>query len=336
MLGVELSTAAARLGNDYWQGNGGQADVVMTARNSGDSTERIEIVYSTPGGITDTKATWGGQSCVELAARMYRCSAEAVAAGQSWSIRARLRVDADAWRSAPLFGSATATAGIVNVGTIQQQREFEVVFPNGPARPDLALWAGDIVLPSPSVRAASLAVRIGNYGDVPATGRVEVSAPAGVKLTSVSSRCQSSVRLDARRVRCELGRLAVNQSVSLAFGLSFATPAVPTTPLEGSASATLTPPGGQAAQARTTYRLLLTAVIPPITARPTPPPAVGSMVPAEFVPGGGGGALDSADESGTGFNTTVFIAILVGLFAALSVFVLISLRSRLTEDRSTT
>jgi len=59
-------------------------------------------------------------------------------------------------------------------------------------------------------------------------------------------------------------------------------------------------------------------------------------VPAEFVPGGGGGALDSTEGGGTGFNATVFIAIVVGMFAALSVFVLISLRGRLTEDRSTT
>jgi hypothetical protein len=330
---VDLSAGEVRLPQEYWRGAGAQADLVITAHNSGEATERIEVVYSTPDGVVDTKATWTG-GCVELAARTYRCTADAVAVGASWSFRARLRVDAESWRRAPLFGSATATAGIVDVGTIQAQREYAVTFPPGPARPNLALWAGDIVLPSATIRAASLAVRVGNYGDVPASGRVELTAPAGVTLTSVSSRCQSFVRLSPQRVRCELGRLAVNQSVPLAFGLSFAPGAAQSKPLEGSAYAILSPPGGRAAEARTTFRLLTTAVIPPVTARATRPPALISPIPVDLVQGGGGGGVDSGDGGERGMTATVIIAVIVGLFAALCVLVLISLRGRLAEDRS--
>jgi hypothetical protein len=285
---------------------------VITSTNTGDATERIEVVLSTPEGAT-------AQGCPVVTTRVYRCTNSAVAPGQQWALRVPLRVDANAWRRAPLFGTVTATAGILGVPTVQQQRSYEIVLPAGPARPNLALWAGDVVLASATTTAASLSVRVGNHGSVPATGRVELTTPDGVSLTTVSDRCRSFVRLDARRLRCELGRVAVNQPVALDFGLSIA-PAVGQAgaPLEGSASASLTPPGGRTAQANTTFRLLVTQVVPPVTASPSAPAAPG-------VPGGGGGVVTASEQS-TGMSATVVIAISVGFFTALTVFVLISLR----------
>ena len=296
----------------------------MTSTNTGNATERIEVVYSTPSGVTDA-----GSACATLATRTYRCTADAVAPGQQWVLRVRLRVEADAWRRAPLFGSATATAGIAGVPAVQQQRSYEIVFPGGPALPDLALWAGDVVLPSVTTRAASLSVRFGNYGDVPATGRLELATPAGVTLTTVSDRCQSFVRLDAQRVRCELGRIGVNQSVPLAFGLAIAPTVVPGAPVEGSASAWLTPPGGRTAQTGTTFRVLFTEVVPP-----SPPATSAAPLPPVVVPGAGGGELVAAEEDSLGVSIAGVIAVIVGIAAALCVFVLMSLRSPKAEGGS--
>lgn len=332
-LGVRLAASEVRLGADYWRGTGGFADLVITAENTSSVDERIEIVYTTPVGVSDTRSGWSGQGCVELAVRMYRCIRSTVAPGARWTLRLRLRVESDAWRRAPLFGSVTATAVTPSLPTVrsaQDQREFQIVFPSGPAIPGLALWVGDVVLASPAVSTATLTVRIGNYGNISAIGRLDVAVPDGVTITTVPPGCASHLRLDARRLHCELGRLGYGRAEVLRFGLSLTLAAGQVAPLAGSVRAYLRPPRGLTAEAVATFRIVVTAVTSP---SPSPPGGVDGgegRQRAEYVPGGAAGS--TVAEYLPSIPAVPLVLAIGAAFTALWLLVMVSLRRRLRRS----
>ncbi|HZN16612.1 MAG TPA: hypothetical protein VFB84_00180 [Micromonosporaceae bacterium] len=329
-LGIRLSASEVRLGADYWRGTAGFADLVITAENTSTVDERVEVVYTTPEGVSDTHAGWGGQGCAELAVRMYRCIRGGVAPGTRWTLRLRLRVEGTAWRRAPLFGSATATAVAPSHPTIpsaQDQHVFQIVFPDGPQSPGLALWAGDVVLASPAARTATLSVRVGNHGRVAAIGRLEIAVPAGATITSVPARCVAHVRLDSRRIRCELGRLGSGQVEELLFGLAVDPAGRLAAPLAGSARASLRPPQGPTAEAVATFRIVATAVASP---SPQPPGGAegGQGLPrVDYIPGAPAGATST--EYPAGLPAGPIVLGIGGLFTVLWLLVMVSLRRRL-------
>ncbi|HET8662028.1 MAG TPA: hypothetical protein VFM55_23940 [Micromonosporaceae bacterium] len=334
-LGVRLSASEVRLGADYWHGTAGFADLVITAENTSTVDERVEVVYTTPEGVSDTRAGWGGQGCVELAARMYRCIRGGVAAGTRWTLRLRLRVEATAWRRAPLFGSATATAAAPSHPTVpkaQDQQVFQIVFPDGPQPPSLALWVGDVVLASPAARTATLSVRVGNHGRVAAIGRLEVAVPDGATITSVPARCVAHVRLDSRRIRCELGRLGSGQVEELLFGLAVKATAGLAAPLAGSARAYLRPPQGLTAEAVATFRIVVTAVTSPSPQPPGGAQGGPGLPPVDYLPGAPAGSTST--EYAAGLPAGPIVLGIGGLFTVLWLLVMVSLRRRMRRYAS--
>lgn len=328
-LGIRLSASEVRLGADYWRGTGGFADLVITAENTSTVDERVEVVYTTPEGVSDTRAGWGGQGCVELAVRMYRCI-RGVAPGTRWTLRLRLRVEGTAWRRAPLFGSATATAAAPShptVPRVQDQHVFQIVFPDGREPPDLALWVGDVVLASPAVRTAALSVRVGNHGDTAAIGRLEIAVPDGATITSVPARCVAHVRLDSRRIRCELGRLASGQVEALLFGLAVEPAAGQAAPLAGSARAYLRPPQGMTAEAVATFRIVVTAVASPSPQAPGGAEGGQGLPRVEYIPGAPAGSTST--EYAAGLPAGPIVLGIGGLFTMLWLLIMVSLRRRL-------
>jgi hypothetical protein len=328
VLGVQIVASDLSLDNEYWQGSGGHGAIRFTVTNTGDASQWTVISYTLPAGVH--------------AASECACSA-AVPAGQGWTTSVAVSVDPDAWRHAPLVGSATATSVYITRPDIPAAGDtdgFSILLPPGPPIPGIVLTAADVVLGAQrptGLETARLGVRLVNSGSAPADGAVEVTTPEGVDIVTFPTDCASHRMVEGHRQRCELGKLPAGQARALTFGLSLTASARANAPLSGAVHAFLTPTGQNTAEVQTIYRVL-------VGGAGTAPTAVASGdVPDSASQAAGGGA--DGPPVGTGPEHVIrdnflsdpiavlpVVGLVVGLAAIVGLFVVLSLRRRLQDD----
>src|SRR6266540_3878286 len=216
VLGVAGPVAAANaadvtLGPSYWQGSVTKGAMTVQVTNTGDSAELVTLTYTLPPGVHDT-----GPACP--------CTAT-LKAGDVWTVNVVLAVDPDAWRRAPLAGTAVAAATVVGRADLgaRDQDGYSIMLPPGPPVPGVSLTASDLFLAAvPPARSeiATLTVKLANTGSVPVVAAIELITPDGVNVASFPTACQSRRRIAAHRERCELGRVDAGTGRSLTFNLS--------------------------------------------------------------------------------------------------------------------
>jgi len=162
ILGVKIDAGDLSLDSTYWQGNGGSGAIPIAVKNTGDHTESITISYSLPPGVRETVPC----ACTNT-----------VDAGAAWMATIRVSVDPEAWRRAPLSGTAAAVASIASrpdLAPVRDQDGFSIILPPGPPTPGVSLNASDLVLPVQPARkpeVVGLSVRLANTGQI---GRAHV------------------------------------------------------------------------------------------------------------------------------------------------------------------
>src|SRR6266545_676869 len=121
--GVKINAADVTLGPSYWQGSVTKGAMTVQVTNTGDSAELVTLTYTLPPGVHDT-----GPACP--------CTAT-LKAGDVWTVNVVLAVDPDAWRRAPLAGTAVAAATVVGRADLgaRDQDGYSIMLPPGPPVP---------------------------------------------------------------------------------------------------------------------------------------------------------------------------------------------------------
>jgi hypothetical protein len=331
--GVRVNASDLVLTDSYWQGSGGRGDITITVRNTGTGLGSTEVTFTLPTGVRDA-----GSGCAAAGAGRHTC-ASSVAVGAVWRLRVPVTVDADAWRRAPLRGTATATATVAgNVGAVDRDSAgFAVVLPPGPPTASVALSVQDLSLPA-NATAGALSVRLANTGPVPANAVLELLTPDGVEVTGFPAECAGRERLTASRQRCDLGRVEPGQARALRFELTVSpaarSDAAGGTTLTGGVHAYATPVGQDTAATQAAYRIVLAA------ARPSASPSAGASqtaAPLEHkaaYPAGGGAPepLSRTEILGRRLAVLPIVGTVVGLVVVVGAVVVLSIRRRLRDD----
>lgn len=326
--GVRVTASDVELSNAYWTGSGNTGTVQITVANTGNVAGQFNGQIVLPGKVQRTGIS-GDDGCAAGGGTTFTCS---LGAGDPpGRVRLQVAVDADAWRNAPLTGSATVT-----VGGASHRSPFSILFPPGPPTPGISLAADNITLApltTPRPDTGQLTVRLSNTGAVPATGALEIITPPGVDLVTYPPNCVSRKRITTDRDRCDLGRVDAGKEVTATFGLSITAAARADAPLSGAIHGYLTPSGQDTSAVLATYRIL-TGAAPGESAA-----ASGDASPgASGEPGVGAGA--SGDPLRAGNRTLLssrisvlpIVGAIVGLVALAGLFVVLSLRRRLQDD----
>jgi hypothetical protein len=328
---VRIDASDLALGPWYWQGPGAHGTVVVKVTNTsvpGAPSESVTLTYTLPPGVHDI-----GLGCP--------CT-NTLAPNDVWTVNLDLSVDPDAWRRAPLTGTVAAVATSPSGLTARDQHGYSVILPPGPPTPGVSLIASDLLLPAVPPRrmeTAPLNVRLANTGTVPVTTAIELITPDGVAISSFPGACQSHRRIAAHRERCELGRVDSGTDRSLAFTLSISPLARGEAPLSGAVHGYLTPSGQDTVEVQTGYRI----VVPPVPGQPASATPSGAPASESATPVGGDGA---GEQGGTvaaggpanegpnnrGIPLAPVAGLLVGLFAVIGLFVVLSLRRRMQGE----
>ncbi|QLQ39110.1 hypothetical protein [Micromonospora robiginosa] len=311
-LGVQVSTDDVVLAPDYWNADSTVTTLRVTVTNTGARAEQVRLGYTLPAGLTDA----GTPGCVAAAAGNHRCGGWTAEPGARFSATIRVRVAGDAWKAMPLSGSVQVTAVAPGVdGAAYDDEGFAVLFPPGPPVPGISLRA-DEVLFDISGAPSTLTVRLGNTGEVDATGRVEVLLPAGV--TASGDGCVAAA---PDRTRCELGPLPAGRTVTLRLPVTASAEAQRMAPLAGAVIGRLDPRSGHERQVQMSFRISAAAA--------GSTPAAG--VPA---PTGSQGVLASSARSDDGDTSSRRIAIALIVLSGLLVVFALALATRSLRRRS--
>ncbi|MET7831236.1 hypothetical protein [Micromonospora sediminicola] len=263
-LGVQVSTDDVVLTPDYWNADSTVTTLRVTVTNTGGRAEQISLGYSLPAGLTDA----GTPGCAPAGGGNHRCGGWTAAPGARFSATIRVRVAADAWRAMPLSGVVQVTAVAPGAtGAAYDDEGFAVLFPPGPPVPGISLRA-DEVLFDISGAPSTLTVRLGNTGEVDATGRVEVLLPAGVAVGAGDTGC---VAVAPDRTRCELGSLSSGRAATLRLPVTASPEAQRMAPLAGAVIGRLDPRSGRDRQVQMSFRISAAAAqATPAAGAPTP------------------------------------------------------------------
>ncbi|WP_229402733.1 hypothetical protein [Micromonospora okii] len=315
-LGVRVSTEDIALTEAYWNAGGTTTTLRVTVANTGEVPELVGLSYTLPAGLTDA----GTPGCAATGGGEHRCGGWTTAPGARFSTLVRVRVDGAAWRGMPLSGAVRVSATAPGVaGSAEDNEGFAVLFPPGPPVPGISLRAEGVAFDI-SGAASELGVRLGNTGQVDASGRVEVVLPAGVTVPAPPAGC---VVLSATRTRCDVGVVPAGDAVSLRLPVSATPEAQRDAPLAGAVVGRLEPLSGRARQLQMSFRITAAAAISTPAATPAPAGSQGVLAAAGAArdPGGLG------DVRGAAITLIVISVLLVALALALATA---SLRRRLT------
>ncbi|MCZ7439968.1 hypothetical protein O7598_26445 [Micromonospora sp. WMMC241] len=311
-LGVQVSTDDVVLTPDYWNADSTVTTLRVTVTNTGAREEQVSLGYTLPPGLADA----GTPGCVAAGGGNHRCGGWTAAPGARFSATIRVRVAGDAWRTMPLSGSVQVTAVAPGVdGAAYDDEGFAVLFPPGPPVPGISLRA-DEVLFDISGAPSTLTVRLGNTGEVDATGRVEVLLPAGVTVSGDG--CAPAA---PDRTRCELGTLPTGRTATLRLPVTASAEAQRMAPLAGAVIGRLDPRSGHQRQVQMSFRIRAAA------AQSTP--AAGAPTPT-----GSQGVLASSGRSGDDDSSTRRIAIALIIMSGLLVVFALALATRSLRRRS--
>lgn len=277
VAGVRLQASDLTLGDGYWRGTatGGDVTIAVTNTASPAVAEDVMLTFTLPAGVSQARAA-STAGCAG-GGRSYSCG---LGPGGSASVVLHLAVDAGAWRSAPLHGTAVAQAAIAGrpdlpVGTAHAG--YTVILPPGPPVPGVRLSAADLAVGPADRERGRLSVRLANLGAVWTSGALELVTPEGVDVVGFPSDCTSHRRVGGGRDRCELGRLDPGVERVLVFTVAVSAEALAQAPLTGAVHAFLTPEGQDTVIVQAAYRIV-----------PAGSPAVSGTTPSAA--GGGGRA----------------------------------------------
>jgi hypothetical protein len=302
-LGVRVTTEDVVLTPAYWNADRTVTTLGVTVANTGGRTERIRLGYTLPAGLTDA----GTPGCASAGGAGHLCGEWTAAPGARFRASIRVRVDGAAWRSMPLSGSVQVTATAPGVaGAAGDDEGFAVLFPPGPPVPGISLQT-DEVLFDISGAPSTLAVRLGNTGEVDAAGRVDVVLPAGVTATGRPAGCTVAA---PDRTRCELGTVPAGRTVTLSLPVAASAEAQRRAPLAGAVIARLDPRSGRDRQVQMSFRISAAAALAT--------PAVGAPTPtgSQGVVAGAGATTD--DGGGSAHGTAVALIGVSGLLVVLA------------------
>ncbi len=324
-LGVRVTTGDVVLPGSYWNSRGAVADLAITVANTGEVTERVHLTYVLPAGLRDA----GTAGCWLVTAGTSRCTARTVEAGATWTLRARVRVTADAWRLMPLNGMATARAQVPTrplLGSARDREGFAVLFPPGPPSAGVALAAGEVRFDPAADGNATLEVKLGNTGRIDATGSVEIILPDGIDVVAVPPGCRLA---DSGRTRCAFGLLPAGRSAGVRLTARATPQVLARAPLSGAVLGTLKPTTGKTRQARMSFRILLASG--PGAAPTLDQPALAASPAAGARPSTAAPELTSAKTPAAQgeLNTVAIIGLIVAVVALALALAIVSLRSRL-------
>jgi hypothetical protein len=339
VAGVRVSAADVIVGDEYWQGGGTGYDLVITVANTGDSAEHVKGSFTLANGLRRSGVSASG-GCTDDGGVAFSCTLGA--GSPPGRVVVRVTTDPDAWRRAPLTGNASAKAAVVGRPDITATGGdgYSVILPPGPPTPGIQLSASDLLLPAqPAGRTETLplTVKLRNTGAVPATGIVELIIPPGVSISTVPGNCANPSRPAPNRLTCDVGRVAAGQEQAGTYALTVRPEVRADAPVSGAVHGSLTPAGQDTVTVQTVYRILVTPAVNPSAT----PSGAAAAADASADPG----LLTNADARGQPIRVLTdsltrqlsilpILGAVVGLFTALGVLVIVSLRRRLRGEIS--
>lgn len=320
--GVDVTADDIELSPVYWQAGGAEGSLLITVRNTGDVFEEIQGGYILPADVFIVTVT-AVDGCAPAGSLAFICRLDV---GRSGRLTARVSINADAWRHAPLTGNVAASVGGSGDGD-----GYSILLPTGPPAANLALSATNVALPTtPTNRSDSLnlSVRYTNTGKVAATGAVEIITPAGTDLKRFPPACTSHRQMTGTRDRCELGKVDPGQEVTLDFGLLVTPQAVAEAPLSGVVYASL------AANADPTTVEAAYRLIPSRRIGTTESPAPQTTPAAGGGGAGGGEASSPAAETFASRQLSArdIIGTMVAAIVVVAALIFMSLRRRMRDE----
>lgn len=197
-----------------------------------------------------------------------------------------------------------------------------MLFPPGPPVPGISLRADPPAFDI-SGDPAVLAVRLGNTGKADAKGRIEVTLPAGVTVSTLPPGC---VDAGSGRTRCDTGTVAAGSGTELRLTVAATPQAQRLSPLAGAVAGQLDPRNGRTRQMQMSFRITAAAALatPPV-ATPAPTGSQGVLAAA--------GQRDGSDGQGfSGQHTALALIAVSALLVALALgLATTSLRRRFTD-----
>jgi hypothetical protein len=316
-LGLRLTTGDVRLSDAYWRAPGTPATLPVMVVNTGRTAVRVALTYALPAGVVGA----GTPGCVATGRQTYRCEPAPVAAGGTWRASFAVRVDGQAWRSAPLNGTVAATAVSRGV-TVRDEEGFAVLFPPGPPVDGIRIAATDVRLAAPD-RPATLDVTLTNDSRVAADGAIEVRLPDAVRVHAAPAGCSS----DVATVRCDIGPVPAGRSGRARLSLIGTAEAVRRAPLSGAVFGTLAS-AGSVKRIQASFRIV--ADQPAVAVRNEPDPSPDARVPAMQ-------PIATANDDGLTGTRKVALALVVssaGLILVALGLAILSLRRRTSGERA--
>lgn len=251
--GVRVVADDVTLGSGYWSGSA-TTRLSYRVTNTGSDRARVTVMITLPEGLTATDDA----GCASLSTHTLSCGYASLAAGETARRSVTVRVDRQAWRSAPLGGVVSARATLVNWPSVPSAHDrdgYAVLFPPGPPTPGIYLVVTDVEVDATG--AGVLTVRLSNTGRVPAVARVDVVGPGGSRVTPLGADCRYGGGAANYR-RCDVGTLDDGAQDLLALRLTVdALAASGGIPLGGTVRARLTPEGQDPVATQASFRVLV-------------------------------------------------------------------------------
>jgi hypothetical protein len=330
---IAVSAGDIPVGAGYWQAAAETYRLTARVRNTGTSPVTATTRVTLPPGVTLGSSEAAG------------CDADGLQVVGNLAPRVTATISVDVtvapglWRDPPTGTvQARATAGTDPDGrAATDEATFGLDFPPGPPTPDIDLSVSDPFLPAdppnPATETARLEVRLANTGSVQAEGTVDVVTPPGVEVATVPAECVTRVRVSAGRERCQIGRVAAGQRVTLGFALVVSRAARAEAPLLGSVHGSLTPAGQDPAARQASFSVLVFGR-PDDGAEPTDDsdPAVTVAEPRRGAGIGGSDPYGARSRIGQTLSTLPMFISITGVFVAVAALVILPMRRR--TDRS--